>query len=213
MRCFLATWRRVIAAVREHFCEDPDNPSRLRCAWLAELYAAQLAKHASAVERGRKGGWPKGRERGKRNTSAIAQLKPGSTEVERDPVGGSFGAPHTGGVVAAAGRGGATAAPPPALTAPPDPTPLTTADVAAWAESQPAVRHEVERAVESRLDAENEGWRERQAGPGLRNRLIEAELHAACVRARRIGSIPGMLGPLTPIVSPLNGSLPGAAYA
>jgi len=200
------TWRKVLGTVREHFTEDPDTPGRLRCAWVADLYAAQLARHTSAVERGKKGGWKQGRPRPKRNTSAIAQLSPSSTEVERDPVGGSFGAPTTGGVVAAVGRGGATSTPPP------DPGPVTVAHVNAWVESCPAVRREAEQEVDTLLDADNEGWRQRPAGAGIRNRLVEAKLADQFLRARRRGTTTA-LGALLSPHHPSRGSLPGAAPA
>lgn len=196
------SWRRVLPVIREHFLEDPDNPTRLRCEWLVALYAQQLAKHRSAAERGRRGGWPKGRPRGKRtaerNSSAIAQLSPSSTE--RDPVGGSFGAPTTGGVDASAGRGGATAASPPD-DAPLDPPRLTTETVLAWADQHPAVRGAIEREVDAHLDEENPGWRARPNGAGVRNRLVTARLTEAFVQARPRVPIP-LASPRAPGASP-----------
>jgi hypothetical protein len=186
----------VLPIIRQHWTEDPDRPGRLRCAWLAELYAEQLRKHESIVERAKKGGWQKGRARKPAAVPAPASAIPQVfvRQGERDPVGGSFGAPTTGGVVAAVGRGGATATPPPepltARAASDDPTPVTFDEVNAWAESQPDLRQAVERDTDLMMDEENKGWRERPTGSGLRNRLVQAKLANAFVRHRRTGSLP-----------------------
>lgn len=204
----------VMPVVLQHWIADADNPRILRCAWLAALYADQLAKHESLVTRAKKGGWKKGRARKPApapapvapNTSAIPEVF--VKQTERDPVGGSFGAPTTGGVAAAAGRGGTTAASPPESAIPPDPIPITAAEVAVWAEQSPDARREVERAVEAKLDDENRGWRDRAFGPGLRNRLVEAGLHERFVRERR-----RYLGEMGAFPIPSLGAQPGAAYA
>lgn len=192
-------WARVMPVVREHFVEDPDNPTRLRCKWLIALYAQQLAKHESAAERGRRGGWPKGKPRRKEgretpapNSSAIAQLSSSSTE--RDPRRGAPSEPPIrGGGDASAGRGGATAASPPdepRHEPPPDPPSLSTETVLAWADGNPALRAAIEREVDAHLDEANRGWRTRPTGVGLRSRLVTAHLSEAYVQARPRVPIP-----------------------
>lgn len=204
------TWKRVKAIVLEQFVEHPDDPTRRRCEWLASLYATQMQKHLSFVERAKKGGWKKGRPRGPRakaDTSAIPEVlhKPS----EGDPVGGSKGAPTTGGVDTVAGRGVATTAPTPDARTSPDPVPVSSEDVFAWADHQPELRWEIEQSVEARLDEGNKGWRDRVNGAALRNRLVEAKLAEAFVRERRRGTIPPFA--LTSSASHL--SQPGAAHA
>jgi hypothetical protein len=53
-----AKWKKAMPIVRAHFTPDPENPGRLRCAWLSALYANALAKHESYQQRGRMGGRP-----------------------------------------------------------------------------------------------------------------------------------------------------------
>lgn len=202
----------VMPLVRQHWTEDPDRPGRLRCAWLAELYAEQLRKHESIVARAKKGGWPKGRPRkstAQPAPTAIPEVLLKPTHQEEDPVGGFSEAPTTGGGVAAVGRGGATATPPPTpARVPDDPVPVTVGEVAAWAEQVPELRSEIEAAVDAQLDEDNRGWRERPAGTAVRNRLVEARLAERFTRERRRGVL-GIPGPIPHSTR----SLPGAAYA
>lgn len=191
-------WRRVRRVIREHFLEHPDNPTRIRCDWLAALYRKQLALHQSAVERGKLGGWTKGRKRPTRNTSATssagssasAELKLTNSNKEVDPVGGSYRAPHTGGVDASDGRDGATAASPPAPPEPSDPPPVSDAEVLAWASAHDDLHRAIEAEVEALLDADNTGWRERPNGMGVRTRLVTARLAEAFRRDRPFVSLP-----------------------
>lgn len=195
-------WRRVMPVIREHFLEDPDNPTRLRCEWLIALHAAQLAKHESAVDRGRRGGWPKGKPRGKSNSPAIAQLSSSSTE--RDPRRGAPSEPPIrGGGDASAGHGVATAASPPNAT-PSDPPVLSTDAVLAWAEEHPAAQREAERAVDEHLDSLNPKWRHSAWAAAVRTRHVTARLTEAFVRER----------PRIPVgMPPSTGISPGAAHA
>lgn len=207
-------WAAVMPVVRQHFTEHPDNPTRLRCEWLVRLYAVQIKRHESAVERGKQGGWPKGKKR-KTNSPAIAQLSSSSTE--RDPVGGSFGAPTTGGVAASAGRGGATAASPPEprTTPPGPPAPATVSidEARAWGEQHPDTLAAIERDVETTLDDEQPKWRDRPIGPSLRTRRIEAALIDEVKRDRLRATLPPLelVGASPPSHSP--GPVPGAAHA
>lgn len=49
--------RKAVPVLRAHFTPLPDEPGRLRCEWLYDLYLRQLEKHQSYQARGRKGGW------------------------------------------------------------------------------------------------------------------------------------------------------------
>jgi len=187
----------AMAVVLEQFPIAPnangDSPRR-RCGWFADLFAAQAAKHASAVSRGGKGGWPKGRPRRPKpaDSPPIAELLPNDTNTEGDPLSGdspSSNPPERGAGVAAVGRGGATTTPP-ATAPPPDPEPVevTQEDEQAWVDAHPEASAAIEADVESHLDDPqqgNAGWRDRPMGRSVRARLVSLRVREACARERR----------------------------
>lgn len=163
-----------LAAVRSQWRPLPEDPSRLGCAWMIELYREQRARYESAASRGRSGGRPP-------KSSAKAQLKPSESSAKAQPkprkairleetlsvpAGQRESLPPASGDASAGsvsvGRGGATS------TDPAD-APLPADDVLCrWEASSPDAAAAIETLLSSGLSEVPDDDRER-ARPVLRN--------------------------------------------
>lgn len=201
-RLFGPAWDRVRSVVLAEFVADPAAPDVLRCGWLADLYETQAAKHAAVVEKARKGGWKKGRARKPKTDAAPAgpvassaptgaEAIPGAVpgvllgQTEGDPSGSSYGRHQKGGRSAPDPSRGSGSIGPDAGAAPDEPAPVALEAALAWVESEPKLRRSIEREVDAHLDAENDGWRTRPMGAGLRNRFVELRIREAYGRHLR----------------------------
>jgi uncharacterized protein YdaU (DUF1376 family) len=92
-------WTRIGGPVRALFVTDPGQPGMLRWPWVFGLFAAQLAKHESAVTKGKMGGrptkeeaeakkkhQPKSRRKSPKKAEVLAEDSPGvSPQLDAQP--------------------------------------------------------------------------------------------------------------------------------
>lgn len=110
-----AQWRKALPIIRAHFEPLSDQPKRLRCAWLHDLYLRQLEKHLSYQSRGKKGGRPKAEPEAQIEAELEAEpkaelpeneaeLSQSSTEaISSAPTGHRANSPATAGALAPVG--------------------------------------------------------------------------------------------------------------
>lgn len=64
--------RKLAPLIQSHFTRSPEHPGLLRCAWLADLHAQQLAKYLSRAHAGREGAIATNRARASGNADGNA---------------------------------------------------------------------------------------------------------------------------------------------